>query len=173
MAQDKKKKSGGLLNDIAMGLGLKDRDESYYARTAQTIQNQQGGNSGANYYNKMVRNIDGNHYFPKRGGLFAFMSGGNSGGGSTNTAMDGFAKMMGYRDRYDMTDRGGRYASGGMYEDGGLASFVANLGHIGAGKEFGNRQAYSPLDEMIKSLEAQDPQRKEAILKALMQAGAM
>jgi len=47
--KDKDKKSGGLLNDLAMGLGLKDRDESYYRRKTQTIHNNQGGNRGINY----------------------------------------------------------------------------------------------------------------------------
>ena len=32
----------GLLDDLKMGLGLKERDKSYYERTAKTLANTQG-----------------------------------------------------------------------------------------------------------------------------------
>ena len=138
--KDKDKKSGGLLNDLAMGLGLKDRDESYYRRTAQTIQNNQGGNSGMNYYNKML-----DRGLPQRGGLFSFMAGGNQGNNSGGNNV--IPRMFGYRDTTDMFDRGGRYASGGLYQDGGGYSVLANIGAALSGQDMGERQLY--VDQYI------------------------
>lgn len=137
--KDKKKKSGGLLNDLAMGLGLKDRDESYYRRTAQTIQNNQGGNSGMNYYNKML-----DRGLPQRGGLLSFMGGGNNQGGGIGNRV---ANVFGYRDMTDMGDGGGRYASGGYYQGGGAYSGLANLGAVLSGQDMGERQLY--VDQYI------------------------
>jgi len=138
--KDKDKKSGGLLNDLAMGLGLKDRDESYYHRTAKTIQNNQGGNSGMNYYNKML-----DRGLPQRGGLFSFMTGGNQGNSSGGNTV--IPRMFGYRDTTDMFDRGGRYASGGLYQDGGGYSVLANIGAALSGQDMGERQLY--VDQYI------------------------
>jgi hypothetical protein len=150
---DKKKKSGGLLNDLAMGLGLKDRDESYYHRTAKTIQRNQGGNSGMNYYNKML-----DRGLPQRGGLFAFMSGGNQ---SNNTGGNNvIPRMFGYRDTTDMFDRGGRYASGGLYQDGGGYSVLANIGAALSGQDMGERQTYAD-----QAIDAQYGQGFSAMLK--------
>ena len=39
----------GLFNDLAMGLGLKDRDASYYDRTAATLGRTQGAEREARY----------------------------------------------------------------------------------------------------------------------------
>ena len=138
--KDKDKKSGGLLNDLAMGLGLKDRDESYYNRTAKTIQRNQGGNSGMNYYNKML-----DRGLPQRGGLFAFMGGGNQSNNSGGNNV--IPRMFGYRDTTDMFDRGGRYASGGLYQDGGGYSVLANIGAALSGQDMGERQLY--VDQYI------------------------
>lgn len=153
-----------------MGFGLKDRDEDYYDRTAQTIQRNQGTDAAIRYHERAQANN-----FPKRGGLFGFMGGGgNSGGGNTNTGMDNFARMMGYRDRFDMTDRGGRYASGGAYQGGGILSALANLNHLAQGKEFGVQQKYKPMDAVYKALEQDDTdERKEAIKAAIKAAMGM
>jgi hypothetical protein len=144
--KDKKKKSGGLLNDLAMGLGLKDRDESYYQRTAQTIQNNQGGNSETNYYNKML-----DRGLPQRGGLFSFLGGGNNQGSNNQGGGLGnkFANVFGYRDMTDMGDGGGRYASGGYHQGGGAYSGLANLGAVLSG---GEQDAFSfapEVDQLI------------------------
>ena len=130
--KDKKKKSGGLLNDLAMGLGLKDRDDSYYARTAQTIQRNQGAPAAMRYYDGMH-----NKGFPTRGGLFAFL-GDKTAGGS-------LPRMMGYRDVADMTDGGGKFASGGYHQGGGLYSGMANIGKFLAG-DVGVSQSYADQD---------------------------
>lgn len=152
--EDKDKKSGGLLNDLAMGLGLKDRDESYYRRTAQTIQDNRGGNSGMNYYNKML-----DRGLPQRGGLLSFMGGGNDQGGNAG-GNNILPRMFGYRDRADMTDGGGAYASGGLYQGGGAYSALANLGAALSGEDLGERQTYAD-----QAIDAQYGQGFAAMLK--------
>jgi hypothetical protein len=136
--KDKKKKSGGLLNDLAMGLGLKDRDESYYERTAQTLGRTQGAGREAQYRQSNVFQSQ-----PQRAGLLSFMGGGNNQGGGNNI----IPRMFGYRDTTDMFDRGGRYASGGMYQDGGGYSMLANIGAALTGQDMGERQLY--VDQYI------------------------
>ena len=57
---------GGLVNDLAMGLGLRDRDQSYYDRTAATIGRNQGQDAAARYSQQMSA-----ANFPARGGLLS------------------------------------------------------------------------------------------------------
>lgn len=72
--KDEKKKKGvvsGILNDLAMGFGLKERDQSYYDRTAQTIRNNQGQAAGDRYAASMQ-----SQNYPAYGGPIGFLSGG-------------------------------------------------------------------------------------------------
>jgi hypothetical protein len=137
--KDKDKKSGGLLNDLAMGLGLKDRDASYYERTAKTLGRTQGAGREAQY-----RQSNAFQNQPQRGGLFAFMGGGNNQGGGLGNS---FANVFGYRDMTDMGDGGGRYASGGYHQGGGAYSGLANIGAVLSGQDMGERQTY--VDQYI------------------------
>ena len=135
-----KKKKGGLLNDLAMGLGLKERDASYYNRTAQTI----GKTQGADAQQRYMRSSG--YGRPQRAGLLSFMGGGNN--ESNNTGGNNILpRMFGYRDRADMTDGGGRYASGGPYQGAGAYSMLANLGAALTGQDLGERQTY--VDQYI------------------------
>ena len=137
--EDKKKK-GGLLNDLAMGLGLKERDASYYNRTAQTIGRTQGEDAQQRYMRSS------GYGRPQRAGLLSFMGGGNN--QSNNTGGNNILpRMFGYRDRADMTDGGGRYASGGLYQGAGAYSMLANLGAALTGQDLGERQTY--VDQYI------------------------
>ena len=56
--KDEKEKKGivsGILNDLAMGFGLKERDQDYYERTARTIgRNQGSGQAAGRYYDRMA-----------------------------------------------------------------------------------------------------------------------
>ena len=128
----------GLLDDISMGLGLKDRDDDYYERTAQTIGRTQRAGNEARYRSRTGLDRGqtvGSSGMPARGGLLSFLgagSGGGSGGASSanQSASDRsfLAQLFGYRDTADMFDRGGPYASGGMYQGAGTYSLLANLG---------------------------------------------
>ena len=97
----------GILDDLSMGLGLKDRDDDYYERTAQTLGRTQGAGREANY--RQSRAFKGK---PKRAGLLSFMGGGDNQGNNTG-GNNILPRMFGYRDRADMTDGGGAYASVG------------------------------------------------------------
>lgn len=134
---DKKKKSGGLLNDLAMGLGLKDRDASYYNRTAKTIGRTQGADAQQRY-------MRSSGYGRPQAGLLSFMRGDNNQGGGMGNRV---ANVFGYRDMTDMGDGGGRYASGGYYQGGGAYSGLANLGAVLSGQDMGERQLY--VDQYI------------------------
>jgi hypothetical protein len=141
---DKKKKSGGLLNDLAMGLGLKDRDASYYNRTAKTIGRTQGADAQQRY-------MRSSGYGRPQAGLFSFLGGGNNQGSNNQGGGLGnkFANVFGYRDMTDMGDGGGRYASGGYHQGGGAYSGLANLGAVLSG---GEQDAFSfapEVDQLI------------------------
>ena len=149
--EDKKKK-GGLLNDLAMGLGLKERDASYYNRTAQTIGRTQGADAQQRY-------MRSSGYGKPQAGLLSFMGGGNN--QSNNTGGNNILpRMFGYRDRADMTDGGGRYASGGLYEGAGGYSMLANLGAALTGQDLGERQTYAD-----QAIDAEYGQGFSAMLK--------
>ena len=152
--KDKDKKSGGLLNDLAMGLGLKDRDASYYERTAQTLGRTQGAGREAQY-----RQSNAFQNQPQRAGLLSFMGGGNDQGGNAG-GNNILPRMFGYRDRADMTDGGGAYASGGLYQGGGAYSALANLGAAVTGQDLGDRQTYAD-----QAIDAEYGQGFSAMLK--------
>jgi len=131
----------GILDDLSMGFGLKDRDEDYYERTAKTIGRTQGADREAQYRQS---NVFQNQ--PQRAGLLSFMGGGNNqdrNAGGNNI----IPRMFGYRDRADMTDGGGRYASGGLYQGGGAYSGLANIVAALSGQDLGERQTY--VDQYI------------------------
>lgn len=133
----------GILDDLSMGLGFKDRDDDYYKRTAKTIANNQG-EAAANRY----RASSG--YGNPRGGLFAFMRGDNNQGGGMGNRV---ANVFGYRDMTDMGDGGGRYASGGYYRGGGMYSGLANLGAALSGEELGDFSFAPEVDAMIDEMQ--------------------
>jgi hypothetical protein len=128
----------GILDDLSMGLGLKDRDEDYYERTAQTLGRTQGAGREATY--RQSRAFKGK---PKRAGLLSGFGGGSDRSPSDREQSRGLLPtLLGYRDMQDMFDRGGRYASGGMYQGAGGYSMLANLAHALSGQEFGERKPY-------------------------------
>lgn len=131
----------GILDDLSMGLGLKDRDEDYYERTAKTLGRTQGAGREAAYRQS---NVFQNQ--PQRAGLLSFMGGGNNQGGGMGNRV---ANVFGYRDMTDMGDGGGRYASGGYYRGGGMYSGLAN---VGAALSGGEQDAFSfapEVDQLI------------------------
>ena len=72
----------GLLDDLKMGLGLKERDKSYYERTAKTLANTQGEARAAQY-----RQSSG-YGKPGRRGLLSGFGGGSSGGSGNQSDGD-------------------------------------------------------------------------------------
>jgi hypothetical protein len=128
----------GILDDLSMGLGFKDRDEDYYKRTAKTISDNQGAAAGDRYRASSV-------YGKPRAGLFAFMRGDNNQGGGFGNRV---ANVFGYRDMTDMGDGGGRYASGGMYR-GGMYSGLANLAAAMSGEDLGDFSFAPEVDQLI------------------------
>lgn len=118
----------GLLDDLQMGLGLKDRNEDYYKRTAKTIRNSRGDMAADRYMERMEKSN-----FPKRGGLLSGMN------------------MGEYRDINDMFDGGGPLARGGQYEGGGLISFLGNLANAIMGRDMGATVGYgAPTEATVK-----------------------
>ena len=129
----------GLLDDISMGLGLKERDKDYYDRTAQTMERTQGRDRAQQYRQSKGFGQTG------RQGLLSFMGGGSdksSGGQSQRKSTGLIPTLFGYRDYTDMFDRGGKFASGGRYQGAGGYSMLANLAHALSGQEFGERTPY-------------------------------
>ena len=144
----------GILDDLSMGLGLKDRDDDYYERTAQTLGRTQGAGREATY--RQSRAFKGK---PKRAGLLSFMGGGDNQGNNTG-GNNILPRMFGYRDRADMTDGGGAYASGGLYQGAGAYSALANLGAALTGQDLGDRQTYAD-----QAIDAEYGQGFSAMLK--------
>ena len=143
--KDKDKKSGGLLNDLAMGLGFKDRDASYYNRTAKTIGRTQGADAQQRY-------MRSSGYGRPQAGLFSFMRGDNNQSGGMGNRV---ANVFGYRDMTDMGDGGGRYASGGMYQGGGGYSGLANIAAAMSGQDLGNFSFAPEVDAMIERMQGE------------------
>lgn len=156
----------GLLDDLSMGLGLKERDDDYYERTARTLGRTQGADREAQYRRS---NVFQNK--PQRGGLFSFMGGGSDGGSSSQSSGDRpfLARLLGYRDYEDMFDRGGPYASGGMYQGAGGVSLLANLAHAASGQEFGERTPYEKVQAkaVIKSTNGAVPEATRNAIASL------
>jgi len=94
----------GILNDLAMGFGLKERDQDYYERTARTIgRNQGSGQAAGRYYDRMAA-----QGFPAYGGPLAFIG---SGAGPR-----------------DFFDGGGLGRSGDRFVGGGMSMLANALG---------------------------------------------
>lgn len=149
----------GLLDDISMGLGLKDRDDDYYERTAQTIGRTQRAGNEARYRSRTGLDRGqtvGSSGMPARGGLLSFLGAGSGGGSgsapSANQAASDrpfLAQLFGYRDYNDMYDRGGPYASGGKFKGAGLYSTMGNIGHHLSGGDFNDLRYAPEVDAMI------------------------
>lgn len=105
--KDEKEKKGivsGILNDLAMGFGLKERDQDYYERTARTIgRNEGSGQAAGRYYDRMAA-----QGFPAYGGPLAFIG---SGAGPR-----------------DFFDGGGLGQSGDRFVGGGMSMLANALG---------------------------------------------
>jgi len=129
----------GILDDLSMGLGLKDRDASYYNRTAKTIGRTQGADAQQRY-------MRSSGYGRPQAGLLSFMGGGNKQGGGFGNRV---ANVFGYRDMTDMGDGGGRYASGGMYRGGGMYSGLANIGAALSGEGLDDFSFAPEVDQLI------------------------
>lgn len=125
----------GLLSDLQMGLGLKDRDKKYYEQTAKSIEKQRGKAAAQKYRDRTGLTSGakvGSKNMPVRGGL---MSG-------------SFGQ---YRDVNDMFDGGGPMARGGQYEGGGLLSFLGNFLNAAVGRDMGESVGYgAPTETTMK-----------------------
>ena len=130
----------GLLNSLLMGLGLRDRTPHYYQRTGYNI-GQQRGQAARDLYDQQTMEMR------PRAGLLSFLRG-DSGGSER-----GFLpQLLGYRDYSDMSDRGGRYASGGQYRGGGSVSMLGNLADAISGVDVPDFR-YAPEIEAIMDQE--------------------
>lgn len=132
MAEKKEKEKkgivSGILNDLAMGFGLKERDQDYYERTARTIgRNAGSGQAAGRYYDRMAA-----QGFPVYGGPLAFIGSGAGprdffDGGGLGQSGDRFRgspysllanalgiKPMGYYDRDRTGQRAGMGALAAM-----------------------------------------------------------
>ena len=130
----------GLMNSLLMGLGLRDRTPEYYQRTGYNI-GQQRGRAARDLYDQQTMEMR------PRAGLFSFLRG-DSGGSERGF----FPQLLGYRDNADMSDRGGRYASGGQYRGGGSISLLGNLADAISGVDVPAFQ-YAPEIEAIMDQE--------------------
>jgi len=114
----------GLFSDLAMGLGLKDRDADYYERTAKTIGRNDGAAAEARYRQGRAYTEQ-----PTRGGPAAMVGnildrreGGQRGGWGYG---EGDQRVSALR---DMLDGGGRGRAGQRFEGGLLADLANALG---------------------------------------------
>lgn len=140
---DNKSSSGGLLNDLAMGFGLKEKDQSYVDRTAATIERNQGSSAASNYASGMTdKGFDDNYNAPAAttttvdtspsttvtttptsyvdtsslAGISAASGVDYTGGNTNTTSFDNDSMGGGYED----AAYGGSQA--GFYNDGGFGS---------------------------------------------------
>lgn len=97
----------GLLDDLQMGFGLKERDDDYYERTAATIGRERGAGAEERYRGSNVFQEK-----PAFGGPLSFLGRGGEGGGITGPR--------------DFFDGGGLGRSGDTFV-GGPVSILANL----------------------------------------------
>jgi hypothetical protein len=112
----------GLFNDLAMGLGLKDRDASYYDRTAATLGRTQGAEREARYRQSRAYTEQ-----PTRGGPAVMVGsildrrqGDQRGGWGYG---EGDQRVSALR---DMLNGGGRGSAGQSFEGGGVLSAIGN-----------------------------------------------
>jgi len=130
----------GFMNSLLMGLGLMDRTPEYYQGTSYHI-GQRRGQKARELYDQQTMEMR------PRAGLFSFLRG-DSGGSERGF----FPQLLGYRDYSDMSDRGGRYASGGQYRGGGSISLLGNLADAISGVDVPAFQ-YAPEIEAIMDQE--------------------
>lgn len=134
----------GFFDDLAMGAGLKDRDDDYYDRTAQTLGRTQGADRETQYRSSMgllgdnPATVSGGG-LDKRGGLLPFIEGGGSIGAIARGITGGLGKG------------GSKVESGGNSQDlglGGLQSFLGTRGPA-AQNELGNAQMQATLKDNL------------------------
>ena len=123
----------GFFGDLAMGLGLKDRDASYYDRTAKTIGRNDGAAAEARYRQGRAYTEQ-----PTRGGPVAMLGAGGRGGRRQWLSEEGVPEdtgKWGYGEGdsrvsalRDMLDGGGRGRAGQRFEGGLLADLANALG---------------------------------------------
>ena len=142
----------GFFGDLAMGLGLKDRDASYYDRTAKTIGRNDGAAAEARYRQGRAYTEQ-----PARGGPVAMIGSaidrrreGQSQGGWGYG--EGDARVSALR---DMLDGGGRGRAGQQFEGGLLADLANALGLRPLGYE-----------ERLAAAQQQPSQKRAAALAA-------
>ena len=132
----------GFFDDLAMGTGLKDRDDDYYERTAQTLGRESQGGSAqreAQYRGSMGMNNGatvGGGQLDKRGGLLPFMEGGGT--------IGAIARGIGGKG-------GGKTEQASNSQDlglGGLQSFLGTRGPA-AQSELGNAQMQATLADNL------------------------
>ena len=132
----------GFFDDLAMGTGLKDRDDDYYERTAQTLGRESQGGSAqreAQYRGSMGMNNGatvGGGQLDKRGGLLPFMEGGGT--------IGAIARGIGGKG-------GGKTEQASNSQDlglGGLQSFLGTRGPA-AQSELGNAQMQATLTDNL------------------------
>ena len=132
----------GFFDDLAMGTGLKDRDDDYYERTAQTLGRESQGGSAqreAQYRGSMGMNNGatvGGGQLDKRGGLLPFMEGGGT--------IGAIARGIGGKG-------GGKTEQASNSQDlglGGLQSFLGTRGPAGEGAR-GDAQMQATLTDNL------------------------
>ena len=132
----------GFFDDLAMGVGLKDRDDDYYERTAQTLGRESQGGSAqreAQYRGSMGMNNGatvGGGQLDKRGGLLPFMEG----GGTIGAIARGLFGMGGGK-----TEQASNSPDLGL---GGWQSFLGTRGPA-AQSELGNAQMQATLTDNL------------------------
>ena len=132
----------GFFDDLAMGTGLKDRDDDYYERTAQTLGRESQGGSAqreAQYRGSMGMNNGatvGGGQLDKRGGLLPFMEG----GGTIGAIARGLFGMGGGK-----TEQASNSPDLGL---GGWQSFLGTRGPA-AQSELGNAQMQATLTDNL------------------------
>lgn len=124
---------GNPVDDIAMGFGMKDRDKSYYDRTANTIRRNQGEDA----YNRYLQSYQYQNLVPRAGFTDTLLAG------------LGVPKMLGYKDEGDWYDGGGKYASGPRSSFGLIGGLLNAL----TGNSAKEKSYYDEVNQMIDSMQ--------------------
>ena len=122
---------GGLVNDLAMGLGLRDRDQRYYDRTAATI----GNNQGQAAYDR---------YRQQTG-----MAGGAQVGSANMPLRGGLLSAFGVTGPRDFFDGGGLGRSGDTFQGSPYSILLNALGV----KPYGYAERQGRADQAIADLQ--------------------
>ena len=143
-------------SDFSMGLGLKDRDDDYYDRTAQTLGRTQGADREAQYRSSMgflgdnpATVSDGG--LDRRGGLFPFIGGGGSIGAIAREITGGLGKGGGRIEapdvrKYEEGIYGQRYNPDGTFADDSNAS----LFQVFSNMPYSNQSTEKALEQSIR-----------------------